>query len=278
MFGSYGVSSVLIGNSFGVFYQGWTRTLLIAVVLFPIVYLKREIVPIKKGAWKWLSVFLISTSLTQAPIFYAFTHMDIGTATLLFFVGMIITMYLFGLIYLGEKITKTKGVSLLIACIGLYVTFSFSIAAFSVLAAVMAMLNGVATGVELSSLKKLTGSYTPLYIAWLSWLVIAVTNGIVSVSLGEIQQLPAFNFAWLYIVIYAFVSLLGFWFAIEGYKNTEASVGGLLALLEVIFAVIFGVIIFSQLISLRIAFGGVLILFAAAIPHLVSLNTARKKL
>jgi drug/metabolite transporter (DMT)-like permease len=272
MFGSYGVWSVLIGNSFGVFYQGWTRTLLIAVVLFPIVYFRKEIVRIKKQDWKWLSVFLISTSLTQAPIFYAFTHMDIGTATLLFFVGMILTMYVFGFIFLGEKLTRIKIISLVIACVGLYVTFSFSIIAFSLLAAAMALLNGVATGVELASSKKLTGSYSPLYVTWLSWAVIAVTNMVASLALGEVQYMPALSLAWLYLGIYAVVSLLGFWFAIEGYKNTEASVGGLLGLLEVIFAVIFGIVLFNQPLSLQVALGAILILLAAALPHFVSLR------
>jgi drug/metabolite transporter (DMT)-like permease len=272
MFGSYGVWSVLIGNSFGVFYQGWTRTLLIAVVLFPIVYFRKEIVRIKKQDWKWLSVFLISTSLTQAPIFYAFTHMDIGTATLLFFVGMILTMYVFGFIFLGEKLTRIKIISLVIACVGLYVTFSFSIIAFSLLAAAMALLNGVATGVELASSKKLTGSYSPLYVTWLSWAVIAVTNMVASLALGEVQYMPALSLAWLYLGIYAVVSLLGFWFAIEGYKNTEAGVGGLLGLLEVIFAVIFGIVLFNQPLSLQVALGAILILLAAALPHFVSLR------
>lgn len=277
MFGSYGVWSVLMGDSFGIFYQGWTRTLLIAAILFPIVYFRKEIVRIEKSDWKWMSVFLIATSLTQAPIYYAFNHMDIGSATLLFFVGMIIAMYIFGFIFLNEKATKVKIASFLIACAGLYVTFSFSIVAFSLLAAAMALVNGVATGVELASSKKLTGSYSPLYVTWLSWLVIAVTNGIASVALGEAQILPTLSLEWLYLVIFAIVSLLGFWFAIEGYKNSEASVGGLLTLLEVIFAIIFGFIIFSQPITLRIALGAGLILFAAALPHLISLKASGKR-
>lgn len=277
MFGSYGVWSVLMGDSFGIFYQGWTRTLLIAIVLFPVVYFRKEIIRIEKRDWKWMSVFLIATSLTQAPIYYAFNHMDIGSATLLFFVGMIIAMYIFGFVFLNEKATKVKIVSFLIACIGLCVTFSFSIIAFSLLAAAMALINGVATGVELASSKKLTGSYSPLYVTWLSWLVIAVTNGIASVALGETQLLPAFSIEWLYLVIFAVVSLLGFWFAIEGYKNSEASVGGLLTLLEVIFAIIFGIIIFSQPLTLRVALGAGLILFAAALPHLASLRAKNKQ-
>jgi len=268
MFGSYGAWSKLIGNSFGVFYQGWTRTLLISLILFPILYARKEIVPIQKKDWKWMSIFLISTSLTQAPIFYAFNHMDIGTATLLFFVGMIITMYLVGFAFLGEKPTRIKIISLVLAAVGLYATFSFSLVAFSILAASMAVLNGIASGVELSSSKKLTGKYSPLYVTWLSWIIIAVTNCIASLALGEPQPLPAFNLAWIYLVIYAVVSILGFWFAIEGYKYAEASIGGLLGLLEVIFAIIFGMLLFHQTLTLMVVLGGILIMIAAALPHI----------
>ena len=268
MLGSYGVWSRLMGNSFGVFYQGWTRTLLISMVLFPILYYRKEIVAIHKKDWKWLSVFLIATSLTQAPIYYAYNHMDIGTATLLFFVGMTIMMYLFGFIFLAEKITTIKIFAFLLACLGLYITFSFSLIAFSLLAASMAVLNGVASGIELSSSKKLTGSYSPLYITWLSWIIIAISNCVLSIALGEKQLIPTFNLVWLYLVLYAIVSILGFWLAIEGYKFLEASIGSLIALLEVVFAVIFGVLIFHQHLTMKVAIGGILIMFAAALPHL----------
>ncbi len=215
-----------------------------------------------------MSVFLVSTSLTQAPIYYAFNHMDIGTATLLFFVGMIIMMYSFGFIFLGERVTRIKLFAFLLACLGLYITFSFSLTAFTLLAASMALLNGLASGLELSSSKKLTGSYSPLYITWLSWIIIAITNAVASVALGEMQHWPVLNITWLYLVIYAVVSLLGFWLAIEGYKYIEASVGGLLSLLEVVFAVIFGILIFKEALTIQIAVGGSLIMLAAALPHI----------
>src|SRR3989338_4248727 len=91
--GSYGVWSKLIGSSFGVFYQGWSRALIISIVLLPILIWNKQIVPIKKKDWGWFALFLAFTSFTQAPLFYAFTHMDIGSATLLFFVSMLLTMY-----------------------------------------------------------------------------------------------------------------------------------------------------------------------------------------
>ncbi|MBP9836815.1 MAG: DMT family transporter [Candidatus Pacebacteria bacterium] len=276
MFGSYGLWSKLIGNDFGIFYQGWTRTFLISIILFPIVFYRKEIVSIEKKDWKWMSVFLISTSLTQAPIFYAFNHMDIGTATLLFFVGMTVMMYIVGFLFLGEEITKIKILAFFIACVGLYITFSFSLITFSLLAASMALLNGVATGIELSSSKKLTVKYSPLYVTWLSWVIIAITNFIASVVLGEVQYVPTLSFAWLYLIAYAVVSILGFWSVVQGYKYVESSVGSLLGLLEVVFAIIFGILFFHQTLTSLIIVGGALIIVSAALPHIAQFDIFKK--
>jgi len=200
MFGSYGVWSKLIGSSFGVFYQGWSLALLIAIVLFPLLYYRKEIIGFKRKDLGWLALYLFCTSLTRAPLFYAFTHMDIGTATLLFFVSMLLTMYAIGFLFLGEKLNLVKAAAFLIACIGLYTTFSFSIVAFTLLAALMAILNGVMSGGEISFSKKLTGTYSSLYLNWLSWVIIVITNGIASVALGETQYLPAPTLPWAYLL------------------------------------------------------------------------------
>lgn len=271
MFGSYGVWSRLIGESFDVFYQGWTRGLLISLVLFPILILAKQIVPIRKADWKWLLVFLFFTSLTQAPLFYAFNHMDIGTATLLFFVTMLLTMYAVGLLFLGEKLSRIKIISFVLASIGLYIVFSFSIVAFTLFAAFTAILNGVASGGEVSFSKKLSGSYSPLYLSWISWLIIAITNAPISFFLGEQQHLPSFEIVWFHQIGYAIASLLGFWLIIKGLKSVEASIGGLLGLLEIVFSILFGIMLFNEGLTEKTAIGGLLIILAAALPHLVEL-------
>jgi drug/metabolite transporter (DMT)-like permease len=268
MFGSYGLWSKLIGDSFGVFYQGWTRALLISIVLLPILIWKKQIISIPKKDWGWLAVFLVFTSLTQAPIFYAFNHMDVASASLLFFVSTLITMYLFGVLFLQEKLTKIKIVSFVLACIGMYVVFSFSITIFALLAATLAIINGVASGGEISSSKKLTEKYSPLYVTWLSWVIIAITNAPLSFLLGEIQYLPSFQIVWLYWLGYAIVSILGFWLVIKGLKYVEASIGGLMGLLEIVFSILLAIVFFNENLTYRIIIGALLIIFAAALPHL----------
>ncbi len=277
MFGSYGVWSRLIGDSFGNFYQGWTRALLISIILLPILLWKKQIIPIDKKDWGWLAVFLIFTSLTQAPIFYAFNHMDIGSATLLFFVSMLLTMYLVGILFLGERITKVKIISFITAAIGMYLVFSFSLIVFTLLAAVLAIVNGIASGGEVSFSKKLTGNYSPLYVVWLSWIIILLTNMPISLLIGETQHLLSSDIVWLYQLGYTIASIFGFWLIIKGLKYIEAGIGGLIGLLEIVFSILFGIIIFSERLRPTVIIGALLILSAAALPHIVEILQKRKK-
>lgn len=273
MFGSYGLWSWLISDSFDIFYQSWTRALLITILLLPLLLYKKEIVPIKRKDWGWLSVFLIFTSFTQAPIFYAFNHMDIGTASLLFFASTLLTMYVVGFLFLGEKLTKVKALAFLVAIAGLFFTFSFSLILFTILAAGAAVLNGIAGGGEISSSKKLSGAYSPLYIVWLSWCIIVITNGFLSVVLGEVQHMPSFDIVWLYQIGYTIVSIFGFWAVIAGIKYVEASIGGLIGLLEIVFSILFGILIFQEALTPKVVVGAALILSAAALPHIAELRS-----
>lgn len=276
MFGSYGVWSRLIGSSLGPLFQGWTRGLVLSVILIPLLAYRKEIIPIEKKDWKWLIVFLVFTSATQAPIFYAFNHMDIGSASLLFFVTMLLTMYVVGLVFLKEKLTSAKLASLMLASIGLYSIFSFSIQKFTLLAASMAVLNGIASGGEVAFSKKLSGDYSPLYLSLISWLIIIPTNGLLSVVIGEKQVLPTFTLFWFWQLCYILVSFFAFWFVMYGLKYVEASIGGLIGLMEVVFSILFGIVIFGENLTTKIIIGAFLILGAASFPHISILLKKQK--
>ena len=276
MFGSYGVWSRLMGGHFSPFYQGWTRGLIILLLVTPYLIWKKQIIPIKRKDWGWFAVFMCFTSLTQAPLYYAYNHMDIGTATVLFYATMLLTMYVFGFGFFGEKLSKVKIVAFVIACLGLYVTFSFSLIVFPLLAASMAVLNGMASGGEISSSKRLTGDYTALYVTWLSWVMVLMTNFPASRILGEVEYLPALTLPWLYQLGYVGASIVGFWAVIEGFKYVEASIGGLLGLMEVVFGIIFGILIFGEGLTLRSGIGAILVIMAASLPHLVELKRRKR--
>ena len=278
MFGSYGVWSKLIGASIGPLFQAWVRALLLVIVLIPILLWKKEIIPIEKKDWKWMGLFLIFTSFTNAPIFYAFTHMDIGTASLLFFVSQVLTMYVVGIFFLGEKLTKIKIISFFLALLGMYIVYSFSLIAFTFLAAGMAVLNGIASGGEVSFSKKLSGNYSPLYLVWLTWVTTVVTNAPVSYLLGETWSADIITNTGIYLVGFALAGVIGFTAIIEGLKTVEASIAGVLGLVEIVFAIGFGILLFSEELSMKVIIGGALIMVAAALPHVVEMGWKKKNL
>jgi len=268
MFGTYGIWSRLIGGAMGNFFQGWTRALMILILLIPIALIRKEIIGIRREDRKWLIVFLVFTSLTQAPIFYAFNHMDIGSASLLFFVSMFLTMNIIGVWSFKEKFTRIKIISLIIAIIGMYLVFSFSIIEFTLLAALMAIINGVASGGEVAFSKKLSNKYSPLYLIILSWAIILITNSIISVAIGETQVIPALNMTWFWQIAYSIASLLAFWLVIAGFKYVDASVGALVGLMEIVFSILFGLVIFGELLTLGVIIGGALIILSASLSNI----------
>jgi putative hydrolase of HD superfamily len=269
LFGSFGTFSRLIGDSAGTFYPTWTRALLIVILLFPFLFYTKQITRITKTDKKWVAAYLALSILTQAPLFYAFNNMDIGSATLLFFVSMLLTNYIVGFTLLGEKMDWVKASSFVAAFLGLYTIFSFSIASFTILAAFMAILNGFAGGGQISVSKKFTGSYSALYITWLSWIIIVITNGLLSLAIGETQFLPSLDIYWILQLGYAVASIISFWLLIKGFRHVEASIGGLLGLLEIVFGLAFGALIFHEQLTEKTLLGALLIIFAAALPHLV---------
>ncbi len=278
MFGSYGVWSRLIGDAMGSFFQGWTRALIILILIVPIVLIRKEFIKIKKegGDWLWLGVFLLFTSLTQAPIYYAFTHMDIGTASLLFFVSMFLTMNAVGYLFLGERMNVIKIISMGLAFMGMYLVFSFSLSVFALFAAVMAIVNGIASGGEVAFSKKLSNSYSPLYLSVLSWSIILVSNCIISLIIGESQVGISLSLPWFWQLCYSLVSLFAFWLVMLGFKYVDASIGSLIGLLEIVFSILFGMILFKESLTLSIALGGLLIIIAAALPSLQEFIAQRK--
>jgi drug/metabolite transporter (DMT)-like permease len=278
MFGTYGLWSRLMGPFFDNFFQSSVRGLILAIILIPILLYKKQLIPIHKKDRKWMTVFIIFTAGTQAPIYYAFNHMDVGSATLLFFTTLLIMMYITGIGFLGEKITKVKIVSMILALLGLYLVFQFSVIAFSILAALMAILNGIASGGELGFSKKLSGNYSPLYLSWISWVAVLVFSLPISIALRETWVMPTISLPWIYLLMYTIVSLLAFWAAMEGLKYIEASIGGLIGLLEIIFSIMFGIIIFKESLTPQILIGGVLIIIAAAMPNIQDLVKKKKSM
>jgi DME family drug/metabolite transporter len=276
-FASYGVWSRLLGQEFGVFFQGWVRSAVILAVLLPFVIAGKHLKPIKKGDRAWFMVTMLCTVFTQAPIYFAYNHLPLGTATFLFYASFVITSYTIGWFCLSEKMTRIKMLALFLSLIGLALTLGLSLTTFSFWAVLLAVFSGVASGGEVATSKKSTIRYSSLQLTFYSWVLILATHLPLSLIAKEKQLLPAFNGQWAAMVGYALSGLGGFWMIIEGFKHVDASIGSLIGLLEILFAVLFGIFLFGDHLTLAILFGGLIIVTAAVLPDIYALKHPKAK-
>ncbi len=271
LFGTYGVWSRLMGDTFPPFYQAWVRSILIILIMLPFMLATKSFRKIKREDWPALSVFIGFCVFTQVPIYYAFNHAPIGAVQLIFYSMFVITAYIVGRFYLGEKITKIKLLSMALAFVGLALVFGSAVIAFAPLGLALAMLNGIASGGEVSSSKKIESKYTPALVVFWGWVFTLVTHLPLSLLLGEQQIGVHFDRAWLWLLVYSVVNAAAFWLVIVGFRYVDASVGSLIGLMEVVFGVLFGAIIFHEVLDWTVYVGGLIILIAVMLPDLINI-------
>ncbi len=273
LYGSYGVWAVLLGDGFGNFFQAYARSIVVLAALIPVC--------IYTGSWvqmhwsdiqhfKWVLIFL---PFSQVPIYYAFQHAGVGITTLIFFGTYAVTAYVVAYLLVGEKMNVIKLVSLLLALVGLYLTFVSSLGAFSFLALLMAVVAGISGGGGMSALKLVPKRFSALQILVLTWGLSLVVHIPLSLYFGE--QPPKFDVHWLALIGFAAAGFFASWFVVEGLRHMDASLAGLIGLLEVIAAIILGYFIFSEELHVLTLLGGLIILIAAALPHMA--DVAKKR-
>ncbi len=270
-FGSYGVWSKLLGGEFSIYSQGWVRSAIILLILIPLGLWTNAFRRIDRQDWRLFIPTIVFTVFTVAPIFYAFNHLSLGTATLIFYSLFLLTTYLIGWTVMRERMTVTKLIAFGLAIVGLFITFGFSLAVFSVLALFLAALNGVASGGEVTFSKLVTEKYSTIQVTAMSWASIMVTHVVMAFVTHEPFVPLALNNAWLGMLAFAVLALAGFWLVIEGFKYVDASVGGLIGLTEIIFSIGFGLVLFHQHLTLSLILGGAFILMAGILPDLAAI-------
>jgi drug/metabolite transporter (DMT)-like permease len=270
LYGTYGVWSRLMGDTFQPFYQAWVRSLIIMLLMLPPMLARGSFRRIERRDWPQVGIYLGFCVFTQAPLYYAFNHAPIGTVQLIFYSLFIITAYIVGRGYLGERITRAKLFAMALAFVGMAIIFGVSVLTFAPLGLALAALNGVASGGEISSSKKVSEKYPPALLVFLGWACTFATHLPISIALGETLRVPQFSTPWLWLTAYSLVNAAAFWLSIVGFKSVDASIGSLVGLMEAVFSLMFGAVIFHQALSWSVVVGGSFILLAAMWPDLSS--------
>lgn len=266
-YASYGVWSRLMASSFGEFSQAWTRGLVLLVGTVILNFIFKFFKPIQKKDWVWFGVIALM-GLNQAPYFYGFKYLNVGTATLLFYAALVIGGYVIGRLSFGEKITKVKWLSLILALVGMVVIYQLVLRPDQLLAVGLTILAGLMGAGGVCYTKKLSGNYPEIQIMMSYFISISVINFIISRIVGDPLPVLAFNTPWLAQFGYLTAFLLANLAVIQGYKYLEPSIGSLIGLVEIIFGVALGAILFGEVVGWGVVIGSILILIAAVLPNL----------
>jgi drug/metabolite transporter (DMT)-like permease len=266
-YASYGVWSRLMANYFGEFSQAWTRGLALLVGTVVLNAIFKFFKPINKKDWIWFGVIALM-GLNQAPYFYGFKHLSVGTATLMFYAALLIGGYIIGRFSFNEKITKVKWISLILAILGMVAIYQLTLNSSQLLAVALTILAGLMGAGGVVFTKKLSGNYPEIQIMTSYFISITVVNFIMSAIFKD--SLPAFGFnvPWLAQLGYLVAFLVANLAVIEGYKHLEPSIGSLIGLVEIIFGVVFGAIFFGEIVGWGVVVGSILIIISAVLPNI----------
>ena len=276
-FSTYGIWSKLMTGVFGEFNQAWIRALLLLAALIPFGVKTKQFKRIKKQDYKWFLIISLSGGLNQAPYFFGFKHLPLGTATLLFYLMLTIGAYLIGKLFFKEKITLLKYLSLGLAIIGLGVIYKFTLTSNQILPAIYTAISGLLGASVVVFSKKISSNYSETQILSSVFAAMFVCNVFLSLLFKEITPTFNLNTPWIAQICYAVTMLIANSAVVVGFRHLEPSIGGIIGLLEVIFAAIFGVIFFDEQITFSLIIGGILIIGAIGLPNFIALVKKNNK-
>lgn len=274
-FATYGIWSRLMAGTFGEFNQAYIRAFILLVVLIPFGVLTKGFRKVRKEDVVWFVAIAAAGGFNQAPYYFGFQHLPVGTATLIFYCMLTIGAYILGKIFFKEEFTTTKYVSLLFAIVGLFVIYKFSLTPEQMVPAISTLISGFmgACGVVLS--KKISSRHSETQILSTVFVVMFFGNFILSTLFHESFPAIQLSSAWSAEVLYSFALLAANGLVIEGFKHVEPSVGGVIGLLEVVLAAVFGIVLFKEVLTAQLIVGSALLLISAGLTDAV--NVVKKK-
>jgi drug/metabolite transporter (DMT)-like permease len=185
----------------------------------------------------------------------------------------VIGLFLFGKIFNKERFTKDKMLATFLGFIGIALVFSPNINSIGILPLFASALSGFATSVNLVLLKKV--SYNATQSTLVLWITSVLANLMMAILFQEHLPNIGFYSQWIYLLLFALASVAASWLFVTGLKLVDAGAAGILGLLEIVFAVVFGVIFFHEKPSTVTLVGIMIIIAAATIPYLKDYNATR---
>jgi drug/metabolite transporter (DMT)-like permease len=278
VYGAYGIFLRLIGKTFQAFTQNWIKSLIIILILITYFLINRKHWhKLTNKNIKWLIIWMLTGSSVLVLLFFAFNNLALGAAYFIFYSTMLLGGYLSGKFLFGEKINKTKLISIVLVGLGLTLVYYSEISSSNLLYIILALIAGLCSGAWNSLSKKISNTYSNLQITFFDGvgnLIISLIGGLIA---GESIPVLEFNLSWLWLLIFAIAQIAAISFLVQGFKHLEAQVATIILPIEVVFATIFGYIFFGEVLTSTTLLGGLLIVSATVLPSATFIYQQKKK-
>lgn len=278
-YASYGIFSKIISGNFAPYTQAWTRCLITLFLFLIFGFYKKIFVRIKKEDIKWYIIVGTIGSLAVAPTFYSLANLNIGTALFIQYASTVITSYILGTVFLKEKLTKVSYISLLFAFLGLYLVYKgdIHISMGKAIPVIAACISGSFFSIWFVFSKKISSKYPTAQINTYGYIFGVIINLLIATLAKEPFNSNFVSSAWVANVGYAFAGFVGSGLSLYGFKFVEAHKGSIILLSEIIFGMLFGLLLFNELSNLITISGGFLIIFSIALPNLFKISPSKGK-
>ncbi|KKP67474.1 MAG: hypothetical protein UR68_C0010G0008 [Candidatus Roizmanbacteria bacterium GW2011_GWA2_35_19] len=217
---------------------------------------------------------IIGGSFVNTAFFVAAVNMPLATTMFIFYAISTIFSYFIGSILFKENINILKIFSILFAVFGLGLIYSDGLIFEKLFFIFLAALSGILFSVYTMASKKISHKYSGVQINYVAYISMIIINLATSLILHENFNLSFFSIPWLANILYGFAAVGAYLLIIKGFKTVEMQKGSIILLFEIIFVVIFGVILFKEIPTRNSIIGGVLIIIAMIIPNLKLLKNA----
>lgn len=265
-YASYGIWTKLMGNYFDGFTASALRSVLVLLMLLPIALIYRKLEPLHiKQNWPYIVGMFIASLFIWGPLYYAILHAGIGISVAINYASIVIGMFFFGWMFGRERLTKIKIISAVLGVVGIGLIFIPTITGFEWIALLAAFVSGVCTAANMVFAKRIHYSSTQSTI--ILWTVSVIANFFMVMLLGKSVPGISIDVQWIYLIFFAVASVVASWSFVSGLKLIDAGSAGILGLLEIVFGVLFGVLIFHEKPALIALIGMLVILGAAALPY-----------
>jgi len=271
----FGVLTRIIGFSIPVFYAMWVRAFVTIGILFLVAYYTHQWSHVKPKDWKWFILRSVGGMVGFLGSYVSFYFLPLGTALFIFYGGSTVGGYALGRLLIGERITRIKGISLVIALLGLLLIYITRIGTGSLLYMLLAFAGGLGTATWNVSSKKISGTYSDVQLNATDFLLNGMFALFASVLLQE-QWVPIqANTVWLANLLFIILFISTGQLMVYGFKRLDAQIASLIMLTEVLFGVILGYLFYAEIPSAWSVVGGGMIIASIVLAEMYS-KKARK--